>query len=115
MLVYFHVTHGSILMREAALEPRLAASKKRELVETGIAVAKHPSQKMHAQSDVVAGVEGIADGLPNFFSEFRSESFVSVQEKDPVICQRKRIHGPLPFLGPTTVIVELYDLRIEET
>src|SRR5579863_5285480 len=66
---------------------------------------------MHAQSDVVTVVRPILNGLPNFFRQLRSQNFVRIQKKNPVVCQRKRIHGPLPLLRPATVIMKLHHLR----
>src|SRR3981081_1245707 len=111
MIVHFHVTYGSLPLLEAGLKAASAAAKQRELIEAGIAVAKHSSQKMHAQSDVVSIAVRILNGFPNFLREFGSKNFVCIQEKDPVICQRKRVHGPLTFLGPAAVIVKLHDFR----
>ena len=113
-LVCFHVTHGSILIFESAFEAALAAAKQANAgVKAGISVAKHPSQEKHAQSKIVAVVSGILYGLADFLRRFRRQYFVGIQEKNPVISERKRIHGPLTFLGPAPVVVKLHDLGVK--
>src|ERR1700674_2354279 len=85
VLVHFHVAHGSVLISQAALKLPFTSAEQRKLVETGVSVTQCASQEKHLQRNVVTVEPRILYGLPDFFRQFRCESFVSIDQKNPVI------------------------------
>ena len=110
MLVHFHVRHGSVLVFQAAFVAAFAAPEERKLIKAGTAVAQPTSQEIHLQADVVTVEGGILDSPLYFPREFGREEFVGIHEKNPVIGEWKRVHGPLALLRPASLVVKLYDL-----
>src|SRR5439155_21038442 len=106
VLVHFHVTHRAVLVLEAAFESALPAAKERQLAETCIAVAERAPQKEHLQCDVISIEVVILDRLAHLFRELWCEGLVSIQQDNPVVCDRQSIHRPLPLFWRTAVIGE---------
>src|SRR5882672_2839362 len=113
--MHLHVAHGSVLLFQTALEMSQSATKERQLVEACIAVAQWPPEEVHLQPDVVSVDLRILDAPADFISQFRSQSFVCIHEKNPIVGERQRVHGPLAFFGPSAVVVELHNLGTEAT
>ena len=110
MLVHFHVAHRRILFFEAALEAPLAPAKQRKLVKAGAAVAQLSSQKKHSQGNVIAVESRILNRFPDFLRKFRSQRLIGIQQQNPIIGKRQRVHRPLPLLGPAALIMKLHHL-----
>ena len=55
------------------------------------------------------------DCLMDFLLKFGRQGFVCVEQQNPIEGERQILHGPLPFLRPTTLIVELNHLCAEGT
>ena len=69
------------------------------------------SEKIHAEGDIVTVNAGILDCFLDFLRQFGSQRFIGIHQEDPVIGQRQRFHRPLALLGPTALVMELYDVR----
>lgn len=87
-----------------------AFAKQRKLLKTGTAVAKATTEEIHFERDVVSVGFGILEGAPDFGGKCGSQNLIRVEEKDPVISERQRVHGPLALLGPAALVVKLDDL-----
>src|SRR5215472_9652886 len=100
-----------MLFPEPALEAPFASPEQRKLIEAGPAVAKFAPKEKHAQCHVISIVSGISNRTSNFRYKLRGQRLVGVYEKNPLICQGQRIHCPLPFLRPTSPVMELHNVR----
>src|SRR5581483_7694254 len=111
VLVNLGISHGGVLIFEAALEMPFAATKQRELVESRRCTPQLLSQKMHAQFDVIAVVFRLANSLSDFVGEFGCERFIGIEKQNPFVRERKRVQCPLPLFGPTAMVMKLNNLR----
>src|SRR5712692_4890065 len=105
----FHVRHRWVLVFEAALISSLATAEQGQFPETGIAMFENASEKQHTQRNVIAIKLRIFDCLSDLLDQFRGHDFICVEKQNPVVRERESIHGPLTFLWPSALIVELYD------
>src|SRR5438874_6353816 len=107
MLVHFHVTHRSVLVLQPALERTFSPAEEAQLVKPRTRVPECAAEKVHSKRNVVAIDFWILNGLGNLFCQFGSECLIGVDEQNPVVCERKIVQRPLPFLRPPTGVMKL--------
>src|SRR5437879_6577456 len=83
VFVDLHVGHGGILVFESTFEPGLASPEQRKLEEIRSAVAELTTQKKHAKWNVIAVVRRILDGAADLCRQFRGQSLIRIDKKDP--------------------------------
>src|ERR1700734_4369452 len=73
-------------------------------------MAQNAAEEPSAQLDEIAINRRILNRRPNFFGEFWGKHLIGIQQKNPIVSDGKRVHGPLPLLWPSTLIMKLHDL-----
>src|SRR5579884_365734 len=79
VLVNLGVSHRGVLIFKPALKMSFAATKKGKLVKSRRRAPQPPSQKMHAQFDVIAVVLGNTNSLSDLVFEFGGDRFISIE------------------------------------
>ena len=74
-------------------------------------MSQDPSEKIHLQADGISVHSRVLNRTPNFFRQFRRQDFIRIEQQNPVVRERQRVHGPLPLLRPAPRIVKLDHLR----
>ena len=74
-------------------------------------MAQDPSEKIHLQADGIPVHLRVLQRAPNFFHQFRRQDLIRIQQQNPVVGERQRVHGPLAFLRPAARIIKLDHLR----
>ncbi len=73
-------------------------------------MAQNPTEKPGAQQDGVSIHRWILNRYANFFREVRREHLIGIEQQNPVVSDWERVHGPLPLLRPSALIMKLDDL-----
>ena len=108
MFVDFDVGHRSILIFQAAFKTAAPFAEERQLPETRVAMPQDASEKMHLQADGISIYRGILATLLRISSaKLRRQDFIRIEQENPVVSERQRVHGPLAFLWPAARIMKL--------
>src|ERR1019366_5119534 len=83
----FDVTHRIVLVSETALKITFSAPKQREFPKPTIAKAKHSSEKIQPEEQIVALVPRIPNCMLHFIRQFRGQDLVSIQQQYPFILE----------------------------
>ena len=109
VLVNLHISHRRILVLQPAFIMSLPAAEQRHLPKASAGEMQGAPEKTHLQCDPIAVYVCPFDGPANFLAQPRGEYFVGIQQQNPFVRKRERIHRPLPLLGPTPLIMKLHD------
>ena len=111
VLVDLDVGHGRILILQAAFKTAPPFAKQRQFPEARIAMPQDLSEKIHLQANGIPVHLRVLQRAPNFFNQFRRQSFIRIEQQNPIVRERQCVHGPLALLRPTPRIMKLDHLR----
>src|ERR1700722_19483777 len=111
VLMNFNVTHGSVLIPQAALEVPFMMPEERHLPEAISSKAKFSPKKIDPKKYPVAYAVGVTNRLFNFMGQARGHNLIRIQQQNPFILEWKRIKRPLPLFRPTAMVMKLHHLR----
>src|SRR5271166_4256874 len=111
MLVNFYVAAIGFTL-DKFLKSALGMFEQAQIPVRVIGMSKPLAQKHEPPVNPVPG-KAIADprGGRYLLPAALHQNLVRIEQKDPLVLKREIGERPVPFFGPTTAILKLYDLR----